>query len=180
MDKLYSKLIAHFNLPIVKQIFTNANLPELRTIDLNMGQVNNPEGFDIFYPAMFIDWAERNEKNTEPLHLDLSFHILQLPSFGTENFADNIQEGLSYLRFLKAVKKALNIFKPNNASKPAYKGAAPGITPYFKYHILNYSCYLDDTTAEPELIEVELQGYNANFGIKERDEDLPTSIETFS
>ncbi len=178
MDILYENLTKHFEKNEIRELFAQANLPELRTIDLNMGQVNNPEGFEIFYPAMFIDWSDKADGQTEPLSLELVFHILQIPSFATENFSDNLHEGLDYLRFLKTIKKALNSFRTPNASKFKYLGTSPNITPFYKYHTLNYSCYIDDTTSEPELTAVELQGYNMDFGIKEKCVDLPTSIET--
>lgn len=177
MDILYNNFLSYFDNQKTKNIFVENNLPLLRTIDINIGQVSNPEMFEIFYPALFIDWSETQNNPKEPLELNLSFHVLQTPYFSTENFSENKKKGLQYIMFLKTIKKVLNTFKTPNASKLQYLGLNPNITPYFKYHILNYTCNLDDKTAEPNLKNIKLEGYKANFKIKEKYNHLSTEID---
>ncbi len=132
MDRFYTELIKHFNNQKTKDFFRTEGLEPPRTIDLNAGQINNPENFEVLYPAIFIDWSEKQDGITEPLVLDLEFHVVQLPSFGTENFANTVKQGTDYLKYLKVIKKVLHLFRTDFTSRMQFIGLNPNITPYYK------------------------------------------------
>lgn len=177
MDIVYKKIADTFELQATKDKFTTQSLPFVRTVDINLGQPDNPEGFEIFYPAMFVSWSEQKASENEPMELTLEFHVIQEPGAGTEGFSTRLPEGLAYIRVLKTIQAVLNSLKADNTSKFRYVGKRPNITEFFRYHILQYRCFIDETI-ETGLSEVELTDYDAGFNIKQKtDEALPTEID---
>jgi hypothetical protein len=178
MDIFYEALTAHFDKTTTKALFTNQGVSYPRTIDINMGQPDNPEGFEIFYPAVFVSWSEQKPNENEAARLALFFHVLQNPGAGTEGFSNRLTEGLKYIKFLKALQKALKGFRAQNTSALRYVGQNPNITPFFRYHIQNYQCFIDEVTTE-SYTDAEPEDIKATIQVKQKEEELPTDIETY-
>lgn len=142
MEILYKKIVETFNNN--PQVFTERELPALRLIDINYGQPDNPESFELFFPAMFIAWqilpsATIGENDT----LNLDFHIIQEPGRATENFTVQLDAGIEYVRFVKACRYLLNRLKCPHITPLRYAGERQNTTPYFRYHIVSYTCGIE-------------------------------------
>jgi hypothetical protein len=141
MQTVYNKIIETFN--DHSEVFSDRNLPGIKMIDIHMGQPDDPEGWDVFCPAIFIDWRIAPGSEGEGDTLALDFHVLQEPGTGTENFNERLPEGLEYMEILKAVKSLINRLRAENTTPLKYAGERPAITPFFKYTILMYTCKID-------------------------------------
>jgi hypothetical protein len=184
---VYKRIVEVFNENEV--VFTDRQLPPVRTIDINMGQPEDPESFEMFLPAIYIGWNKTPGPDVEPDILTLDFHVLQDPGTGSENFSSELDAGLEYLRLLEAVKYLLNYLRANNTTPLKWAGERQAITPYFKYHILTYTCSVDaynDSVHRPQYREDTIEEINVNQGrVKQNKpseippEPDPPIIETF-
>jgi len=174
MEIIYKKIVDTFNAN--EAVFTDRGLPPIRQIDINYGQTDNPEDFEIFMPGMFIGWEIIERSINEPSELILDFHLLQDPGAGTENFSDQLDAGVEYIAMIKAVKYVLNQLRASNTTGLQYAGERPMVTPYFRYHIISYKCLIDkvhDSLTKGAVDEVELEDYTKNFKQKQK-ADIPT------
>lgn len=143
MEIVYNKIVEVFNAH--PEVFTDRLLPVPRTIDIDMGQAEDPEGFEIFLPGIFVNWSI-TPGTDGPDILTVDVTVLQEPGTGTESFSERLTEGLEYLRLLKAVKYLLNKLSTDETSPLMYTGERPAATPFFKYHIISYKCGIDQYT----------------------------------
>jgi hypothetical protein len=180
METIYKKIVETFNNN--KAVFTDKGLPAIKQIDINYGQTDRPEEFEIFFPSIFISWEITEQNSNEPSLLTLDFHILQYPGAGTENFSDRLSENIEYLNMIATCKYILNHLRANNTSGLSYAGERPAITPYFRYHIVSYRCFIDkvdDSLTKGKLDNVELEDYTKDFEPKTKaDIPSPPDIET--
>ncbi len=162
MDSLYQEIAQVFN--DNKSVFTDAGLPAVRQVDIYMGQPDSPEDFEIFLPAVFVDWSITPGGVGEEDLLQLDFHVVQDPGARSENFSDRLTESMEYILLLKKVKYLVNRLRSDTSTPLTYNGERPRVTPYFKYHIASYKCLIDtdegsiirstSTDAEPENVNI--------------------------
>lgn len=174
MDILYKKIVDTFNAN--KAVFTDKGLPEIRQIDINYGQLDNPEEFEVFLPGIFIGWEILEDNSNEPSLIRLDFHLGQDPGANTENFSENLEAGLEYILIMKTVKYVLNKLRASNTSALVYAGEKPAVTPYLRYHIISYKCFIDkvdDSLTGGKTDDVELTNYTKDFKPKEK-ADIPS------
>lgn len=164
MEIVYNKIVEVFNAH--PEVFTDRELPVPRTIDIDMGQADDPEGFEIFLPGVFVNWSiTPGTDGPDILTLDVS--VLQEPGVGSENFTERLPESLEYLRLLKAVKYLLNKLSTDVTSPLQYAGERPAATPFFKYHIISYRCGIDqytDTIHRPDYTEGSVEAIKVTTG----------------
>lgn len=144
MDILYTKITEIFNEN--KAVFTNASLPPVQQVDVYMGQPEDAENFEIFLPAIFMNWALTPTDTNGSSKAVLEFHVLQEPTGGSENFT-TAEASLQYIQVLKKVKYLLNQLRAENTTPLKYKGEKPTGSEYFKYHVITYECQIDEDTA---------------------------------
>lgn len=144
METVYKKIIETFEAH--PEVFSDRELPNVRMIDIYQGQPENPEEFEVFCPAIFIDWLISPGANGESDKLTIDFHILQEPGVPTDNFTPTLEAGLEYMRMLKACKYLLNKLRATNSTPLQYAGEKPRTTPFFKYHVVSYTCSIDQYT----------------------------------
>jgi hypothetical protein len=141
MEAVYKKIVDTFN--DHPEVFTDRKLPVMRQIDIYLGQPDDPENFEVFCPAMFIDWQINPGANSEPDKLIIELHIIQEPGTPTDNFTPTLDNGLEYMRLLNAAKYLINKLKTDETTPFVYAGERPRVTPFFKYHVISYSCNID-------------------------------------
>jgi len=141
METLYQKIIQTFNAH--PEVFTGRTLPVPRTIDIDYGQADDPEGFELFLPAVLLNFDIKAGTNHEPDVLTLDVTVLQEPGTGTESFSDRRSEGLQYLQFLNAVKYCFNHLASNDSSPLQYAGERKAASQFFRFHVINYTCFID-------------------------------------
>jgi len=171
MEKLYKKIAETFNLPEAKQLFIDAGLIPIKMIDINVGQSEDPEGFEVPYPSIFMSWGESRSVINEPLLMNLQFHVLQYPGKQTHNKAADIDKGLNYVKTLAKIQQVLNGIRSEETTPLRYFGKTPNINPYGRYHILNYQCHIDEVhehLTRQQTTDIELTGYEGNFEIKQK------------
>ncbi len=159
MEVVYKKIVETFNAH--PEVFTSRGLPLVRQIDLNIGQPDDPENFEVFCPAMFISWSIRPGTGGESDTLTLDFHLLQEPTAGSESFSNVAVVGVEYIKLTRAVKYLLNGLKTGDTTPLKYAGEQPAVTPYFRYHVVSYTCSIDaytDSIHKPVLAEGQLSG----------------------
>lgn len=180
MDTIYKKITDTFKAN--EQVFIDRGLPVIRQIDINYGQPDNPEGFEVFMPSIFIGWQISQPNQNEANILTLDFHVLQEPGAHTEQYSERITEGLEYIYMLKTVKYILNKLRADNTTGLSYVGERPNITPYFRYHIVSYQCFIDnadESLTKGGNIGTELTGYTKDFKALQKVVALPTDIDTY-
>jgi hypothetical protein len=144
METLYQKIIETFNLNT--QVFTDRGLPVPRTIDIDYGQADDPENFELFLPAVLINFAVvPGEPNSSDV-LNLQLSVVQDPGELTASYAADLQPGLQYLRLLRAVRFVMNNLASAETSPLKFKALRPAATQYFKLHVIEYSCLVDPYT----------------------------------
>lgn len=165
-----------------QDVFTNLNLPPIRHIDINYGQPDDLENFEVFFPAIFISWSIREPSKNEPNILTLEFHCLQTPGEGTEGFADKLAPGFEYINVLKTIKYMLNGLRAYNTTPLRYVDERPVITPYVRYHVVTYECFIDkvdESFTAGSLTNVELTGYVPEINLKQKTDIPVTVIDTY-
>lgn len=180
MELVYNKIVEVFNAH--PEVFTQSGLPVPRTIDIDMGQAEDPESFEIFLPGIFVNWSiAPGTDGPDILTLDVS--VLQEPGAGTESFSERITEGLEYMRLLKAIKYLLNKLSTAETSPLVYAGERPAATPFFKYHIISYKCGIDqytDTIHRPQMVDGSAESLRITQGrVKIKPLDDTPVIETY-
>lgn len=118
----------------------------VRQCDIYMGQPDDPESFELFFPAVFVDWAITPGGPGEEDLIVIDFHIVEEPGTHSENFSNRLNESLNYIKRIKAVKYLMNRLRASNSTPLTYNGERPRTTPFFKYHIVSYKCYIDADT----------------------------------
>lgn len=165
METLYKTITDTFNNN--PQVFTDRLLPVPRTIDIYMGQPEDPEGWEVFEPAIFLNWSIAPQSNNDPDLLTLEVHLVQDPGAATENFSDQLTEGLEYLRMIKAVKYILNKLRADNTTPLKWAGERPGASAFYRYHIITYTCSIDgnnESLSRDTLTDVTLTDLNSRTG----------------
>jgi len=185
MEIVYKKIVETFNAH--PEVFTSRGLPVVRQIDLNIGQPDDPENFEVFCPAMFISWSIRPGTGGESDTLTLDFHLLQEPTANTENFSNVAVVGVEYIKLMEAVKYLLNDLKTSATTPLRYAGEQPAVTPYFRYHVVSYTCSIDaytDSIHKPALGEGQLSGIVLKEGKLREKQDSPKvaalEVDTYS
>lgn len=165
MEIVYNKIVETFNAH--PEVFTDRSLPIPRTIDIEMGQAEDPESFEIFLPGIFINWdIKAGTDGPDILTLDIT--VLQEPGPGTESFSERMAEGLEYMRLIKAVKYLLNRLSTDETSPLMYMGERKAATPFFKYHIITYQCGIDqytDSIHRPDLTDGSVEAIRITEGL---------------
>jgi len=182
MQLIYKKIVDTFNSVKGKEAFTSRGLVAPKTIDINYGQPDNPEGFEFFLPAIFVSWSINPNADQEPKTLVLDFHVLNYPDIHTESFSPQLSTDIVYLSFLNAVKFVLNNLRAANTTGLKYAGERPAITPYYRYQVLSYNCYVDvleESLTKGTITPAELSDFEATFSLKNKEVPLPTNIDTF-
>ena len=178
---IYKRIVETFNAN--KQIFIDRSLPVLKQIDINYGQPDNPQDFEVFLPGMYISWSIVEPAAKEPNVLQLDFHVLQEPGAHTENYSARLEKGVEYILMLKTIKYILNKLRASNTTGLKYAGERQNITPFFRYHILTYSCFIDeieDSLTKGSYEEIELEEINVTHQIKQKEEaQTPGDIDTY-
>ncbi|MBS2100695.1 hypothetical protein [Carboxylicivirga linearis] len=182
MESIYLQIAQKFK--DNEQVFIDRNLPPVRQVDIYMGQPDDAESFEVFCPSVFVDWTINEDENTGTNYMQLDFHVLQEPGAGTEHYSDRLTEGMEYLQMLKTVKYLVNKLSADNTTPLKYMGERPRITPFFKYHIVSYKCYIDedqDSINRPTYEDVELTDYHLEQArLKQKKETPePPIIDTF-
>lgn len=180
MELVYQKIVETFNAH--PQVFTDRNLPIPRTIDIDMGQPDDPESFEIFLPALFVNWnITPGTDGPDILTVDVS--VLQEPGPGTESFSDRMPEGLEYMRLLKAIKFLLNRLSTEISSPLQYAGERPAATPFFKYHVISYRCGIDqytDSIHRTQFVDGSAESLKLTGKLKQKTGDnVPPEIDVY-
>jgi hypothetical protein len=180
MEILYKKIVDTFNAN--EAVFTERNLPPIRQIDINYGQLDHVEDFEVFLPGIFIGWEIIENNSNEPSLARLDFHLAQDPGANTESFSKTLEAGMEYILMIKTVKYVLNKLRASNTSGLVYAGERPEITPYLRYHVISYQCFIDkvhDSLTGGKTEEVKLTDYTKDFKTKEKaDIPLAPDIDT--
>lgn len=179
METLYKKISDTFN--DHPEVFSERTLPVPRTIDIDYGQADDPEAFELFLPAILLNFdVKAGSDNPDVLTLDVI--VLQEPGAGTENFSERQDEGLSYVRFLKAVKYCFNNLASDESSPLRYMGERKAASQYFKYHVLTYTCFIDsytDSLHKPTLVDGSIESIKIDGKLKQKDGFPQVEIETY-
>jgi hypothetical protein len=178
MDSVYKKIVDTFK--DNEQIFVDKQLPLIRQIDINLGQPDSPEEWEVFLPAMFISWDIKAGAVGESDMLTLDFHLVQEPGTGTESFSGRMDEGLEYIRMIRVVKYLLNALATDHTSPLRYAGERQAITPFFRYHIISYQCSIDsytDSVFRPDLTEGTILDIDITTGRLRNHSDKPGAID---
>ncbi|TCN63696.1 hypothetical protein [Acetobacteroides hydrogenigenes] len=207
MEQVYLAILKTF--AENKKVFTDRHLPVIRTIDINIGQPDDPENFEVFCPAIFISWDIKPGIAGEPDNLTLDFHILQEPKGHTESFSNAFRspsgvEGIGaevsieYMRLIKACKYLLNSLRvtgtPSEVERSPsgvegttplkYAGERQAATPYFRYHILTYTCSIDaytDSIHRPQMTTGTVEAIRITNANQKPTTDTPSiTIETYT
>lgn len=180
MELVYNKIVETFNAH--PEVFTNRGLPVPRTIDIDMGQAEDPESFEIFLPGIFVNWDIKAGTDT-PDVLSVEISVLQEPGTGTESFSERMNEGLEYLSLLKAVKYLLNRLSTEITSPLQYTGERKAATPFFKYHVISYQCFIDqytDSIHRPGTVDGSAESLKITGKLKQKTSDnVPPEIEVY-
>ena len=175
MDLIYQKIVDTFNNN--KQVFIDRNLPPVRQVDIYMGQPDDPASFELFLPAVFVDWSITEGTDKDENFMQLDFHVIQEPGIATENFSERLTEGLEYIQMIKTVKYLVNRSRAENTTPLSYIGERPRITPFFKYHIVSEEDSINrPTNTEVELTDYDLTGARAK---QKKEPDPAPSIDTY-
>ena len=169
METLYQKIADTFNNN--SQVFTDRSLPVPRVVDIYMGQPDDPENWEVFTPAIYLNWSIAPQSNNDPDLLTLDIHLVQEPGAATENFSDTMALGLEYLRMIKAVKYVVNKLQAANTTPLKWAGEKPADSPYFRYHIITYTCAIDgnsESLSRDTLTNVTLTDLDSRTGLLNR------------
>ena len=159
-----------------KKVFTDRGLPFIRTIDIHIGQPDDPDNFEVFTPSMFLSWdIKPGNAMGESDTLTIDVHVLQEPqgSVGTE-----------YMGVITAVKYLLNRLKTDTSTPLEYAGERPAATQYFRYHILTYTCKVDAYTetvhrnpdVDTSIEQIDISGAN----LRDKHPTTNLTIDTFT
>lgn len=141
MEQVYLAILKTFREN--KQVFIDRHLPEIRQIDINIGQPDDPENFEVFCPAIFISWDIKPGNAGDPDSLTLDFHLLQEPKGHTESYSNVETVGIEYMRLINACKYLINKLRTVTTTPLRWAGERQAATPYFRYHIATYTCSID-------------------------------------
>lgn len=181
METIYLAILKTFK--DNKQVFLDRHLPVIRTIDINIGQPDDAENFEFFCPAIFISWDIKPNLSSEPDSLTLDFHILQEPKGHTESFSNVETVGMEYTKLLLACKYLLNSLRTDATTPLKYAGERQAATPYFRYHILTYTCSIDAYTESihrPQMTTGTVEAIKITRGTqKEKADSLAIDLETY-
>lgn len=120
--------------------FEKAGLEPPQTIDIYMGQPNNPDDFEFTLPAVFIEYAADYDGET----FDLILHVVQDFGTDTENFSPERTKGLEYITFLSVLKRCLYGLKMRPVFNPLRLYQETPMPPdFFFYHTLTFRCNFD-------------------------------------
>ncbi len=183
MEKLYQKIAQSFT--DNAQVFTDRGLQPVRQCDIYMGQPDDPESFELFFPGVFVDWSITPGGPGEQDLLVVDFHLLQEPGTNSENYSGRLTESMGYILMLKTVKYLMNRLRTTTCTPLTYNGERPRITPFFKYHIVTYKCFIDSDegsinrpTSTPTL-PTDLNITETSIKEKEQVPELHPIIDTF-
>lgn len=118
-----------------KAAFGDSNL---RTIDINYGQTEDPDAFEIFYPALFVSWALNPPRDGGGDILNLELQVMQEPGGNTDGVVAS--KGLEYLRVIETIKFLTTGFKPDGFAALEADGENSVPAGYVRFHNLRYTC----------------------------------------
>lgn len=140
MKNLYLKIISTFENS--KNIFYDAGVTPLETIDLFDGQPFEPNNFEFTYPAMFIDYRIEWEKGSSMRKrgtLEIEAHVMTHPGAGTENFSPRLHEGLNKLVCYELIAEIMETVSTDNVQSLVMTAEEPVMTDYCCYHLLKFN-----------------------------------------
>lgn len=164
MERMYKKIVETIELN--KQKFINAGVHFPETVDVFLGQPDNPELFEFFTPAIFVDYSA--DYDGELLYIYI--HALQDFGKDSENFT-NSNEGLNYFKFLTVLKRCLNGIKIPPIFGVLKLHEEVPIVSEFNYHQITFKCnlYMDLDLIEEPFQEIVLEKVSINHGkLKEK------------
>ncbi|MFR8080625.1 MAG: hypothetical protein ACLU6Z_02615 [Odoribacter splanchnicus] len=139
MKNLYLKIIDVFEKN--KNMFHEAGLMPVETIDLYDGQPFDPTNFEFTYPAVFVDyrieWGKGNNIRKQGT-LEVEIHVLTHPGPGTENFNPRMEEGLEKLEYYKLIADLMETVATDNIQRLVVTGEEPVMTDYGSYHLIKF------------------------------------------
>ncbi len=155
MNRIITGLQSLFETNVNK--FTTQGLVPPKTVDIYLGQTLNPEQFEFETPAIFIDFSidYRNSVAYIYLHSILDF------GEDSENFANDPDAGLNYIRYLKTIKRVVKGYrqgKPFGVFRLTQDN--PVSQNLFHYHRIDIECNLYD---DPEEDQYELANLDVDI-----------------
>ena len=160
MEQLITKVYEVF--AANQQLFIDADLQPIRTIDKFRGQTTMPEKFEIYEtPAIFISWAIKWRKEGK-IHVGdatIDFHIVNDEPSDTASIFTNYDEALKETFFYKSVQKVLDNLEAEGIRKLQRLSETPVDTGVVCYNILSYQTTMYESSSNTILvdnIEVEI------------------------
>lgn len=160
MEALITKVYEVFEAN--QQLFIDAGLQPIRTVDKFRGQTTQPEKFEIYEtPAIFISWAIKWRKEGK-MHVGdatIDFHIVNDEPSDTASIFTNYDEALKEVFFYKSVQKVLDDLEAEGLNKLQRTSETPVDTGVVCYNILSYQTTMyesNSTTILVDDIEVEV------------------------
>lgn len=137
MEILYNAITKVFDDNV--QYFTDRELQPIRQIDIDYGQSLAPDNWEIFYPALFVSFAQAPGNNPDYLNdMTITFKLLCNPVGGSENFSETTS--LNFLKTIEAVKYMLNYLETEWSTQLQYAGEQTDNSEYYITHTLTYNC----------------------------------------
>lgn len=154
MEALITKVYEVFNAN--QQLFIDADLQPIRTIDKFRGQTTQPEKFEIYEtPAIFISWQIkwRKEGKTHVGDATIDFHIVNDEPSDTASIFTNYDEALKEVFFYKSVQKVLDDLEAEGISKLQRLSETPVDTGVVCYNILSYQTTMYESNSTSILVD---------------------------
>lgn len=145
-----------------QQLFIDAGLQPIRTVDKFRGQTTQPEKFEYYpIPAIFIFWRTKWEKEGKIYvgKTQLDFHVVNDEPSDTASIFTNYEEALKETFFYKSVQKVLDNLEAEGISKLVRSDDLTVDTGVVCYNILSYTTTIyesDSNTILVDDIEVEI------------------------
>jgi hypothetical protein len=130
-------------------IFTDAGLESVKTIDLHRGQPESPEKFEYFpTPALFLSfnivWEKSGKIYVGKAVLDTHV-VIDNPNEGTANLFTNHEEALKQVLYYRIVRKFLDNLESEESNKMVRAGERPVDTGVIVYNVISHSFNLYET-----------------------------------
>ncbi len=164
MIALYKKICETFDENT--SLFEDLGLTPIRMIDFDYGQMDNPDDFEMVFPAMFLSYSIQPDDVTEPNRALLSFDVLQEPGNATENFSPKQNSGLDMLRTLEVVKHILNALRSDESTGLSFNSEEAMTNGYYRWQRIRFECFIDQcntSLTKGDTIPTELQYINIEY-----------------
>jgi len=154
METLITKVYEVFNAN--QQLFIDAGLQPVRTIDKFRGQTTQPEKFELYeIPAIFISWQIKWQKEGKRYvgNATVDFHIVNDEPSETASIFTDYDEALKDVFFYKSVQKVLDDLEAEGVNKLQRQSETPVDTGVVCYNILTYSTTIYDENSTTILVD---------------------------